>query len=779
MEDLEDKAARRDGITVPLFHNDKGRNLLWSAGPGAPDDLRDRHLSGTASTATARRPRRLTDYGFLRDGTSFNPPRPGVGNRPFFFAEFQGGAFDPWGGPGYDSCRAADRRTGVRADCSTSKNIANRFTAQNFYMTYGGTNWGWLAEPRGLHVLRLRRRDQRDAAARPPKVPVAQAARAPGRDGARPPKTDDLGEVTRVEPGDPGLTKDATPTRGRTSTSSATPATGRRRPTTRRRSASRLPDGTCRVGAGQRPRTSRSWPPATTSTRQRLVYSTSRDLRRTCAAGRRTWRCCTAARRERRDGAALPQPAAREGAAPATSASRWDAARGDLRLSYVHDGLARGADQRRRAAAADRCCWPTATRRRRSGGSTARAGPVLVRGAYSCAAPVARLGAGAERRHRERGRGRGLRPARARVGDLERPAAARARGPRSGSLLADRWAGRGRSAAGARRLAVLAPEAPEVAAGLRRLRLDGGRQDHDEQPDEARRRLPVLYADDYGFHYGDVWYRGHFTAAGADDGAGADRRHGARGRLAGVGRRAHLGEGAHRHRQRQPELERDVRAAGRRLRRAQRNVISVLVRNMGHNEDGGEQRRPEGAAADCCPLPSSARTRRRAGASRASAGGEALVDRVRGPQNNGGLYGERSGWSLPGFDDRRWAERVAAAPPSPRPGVVVVPHTGQARPAARPGRARRPDASPTTRSRPLPRADLRQRLERRAVRQRRRPAARLRPAAGDPAPPGDEHDRSGGVVRRRGDGAGLGAVDLVALGNTATSLRVHDVYSPG
>ena len=27
--------------------------------------------------------------------------------------------------------------------------------------------------------------------------------------------------------------------------------------------------------------------------------------------------------------------------------------------------------------------------------------------------------------------------------------------------------------------------------------------------------------------------------------------------------------------------------------------------------------------------------------------------------------------------------------------------------------------------------------------------------------------------------AGLGAVDLVALGNTATSLRVHDLYSPG
>src|SRR4051812_2001128 len=30
--------------------------------------------------------------------------------------------------------------------------------------------------------------------------------------------------------------------------------------------------------------------------------------------------------------------------------------------------------------------------------------------------------------------------------------------------------------------------------------------------------LPVLYMDDYGFHYGDVWYRGRFTAHGNETG---------------------------------------------------------------------------------------------------------------------------------------------------------------------------------------------------------------------------------------------------------------------
>jgi hypothetical protein len=42
---------------------------------------------------------------------------------------------------------------------------------------------------------------------------------------------------------------------------------------------------------------------------------------------------------------------------------------------------------------------------------------------------------------------------------------------------------------------------------------------------------------------------------------------------------------------------------------------------------------------------------------------------VRGPLNNGGLYGERSGWYLPGFPDRRWAD-VSLPNADPRPGVA-------------------------------------------------------------------------------------------------------------
>jgi Beta-galactosidase jelly roll domain len=38
-----------------------------------------------------------------------------------------------------------------------------------------------------------------------------------------------------------------------------------------------------------------------------------------------------------------------------------------------------------------------------------------------------------------------------------------------------------------------------------------------------------------------------------------------------------------------------------------------------------------------------------------TAGGEANIDPVRGPYNEGGLHAERMGWHLPGFDDSSWS----------------------------------------------------------------------------------------------------------------------------
>jgi beta-galactosidase GanA len=86
-------------------------------------------------------------------------------------------------------------------------------------------------------------------------------------------------------------------------------------------------------------------------------------------------------------------------------------------------------------------------------------------------------------------------------------------------------------------------------------------------------------------------------------------------------------------------------------------VLSVLVQNMGHNDDWTaeetRQRQPRGlvGAAVSSGAPISWRIQ-----------GTAAVDPVRGGLNNGGLYGERAGWSLPGYSDRGWPSSSSSVP---------------------------------------------------------------------------------------------------------------------
>ncbi|KAK7061407.1 beta-galactosidase [Favolaschia claudopus] len=59
--------------------------------------------------------------------------------------EFQGGAFDPWGGAGYEGCA---QLLGPEFERVFYKHLfAMSTTMLNFYMVYGGTNWGGIAHP--------------------------------------------------------------------------------------------------------------------------------------------------------------------------------------------------------------------------------------------------------------------------------------------------------------------------------------------------------------------------------------------------------------------------------------------------------------------------------------------------------------------------------------------------------------------------------------------------------------------------------------------------------
>ncbi|WP_405590479.1 beta-galactosidase [Streptomyces sp. NBC_01190] len=130
MKHLEDKATS-DGITVPLVGNNNG---TFNAGDAALDvDAADSYPQGFNCSNP-------TKWNGVPD-ISYDH----VAGKPLSTAEFQGGAFDPWGGPGYDKC--AQLINDQFADVFYKQNIAVGATAQSFYMTYGGTNWGWLGEP--------------------------------------------------------------------------------------------------------------------------------------------------------------------------------------------------------------------------------------------------------------------------------------------------------------------------------------------------------------------------------------------------------------------------------------------------------------------------------------------------------------------------------------------------------------------------------------------------------------------------------------------------------
>ena len=66
---------------------------------------------------------------------------------PYSIEEFQGGSFDPWGGPGFSKCGVLVNYEFVRIFYKNV--IASAAKTFSLYMIYGGTNWGNLGHPGG------------------------------------------------------------------------------------------------------------------------------------------------------------------------------------------------------------------------------------------------------------------------------------------------------------------------------------------------------------------------------------------------------------------------------------------------------------------------------------------------------------------------------------------------------------------------------------------------------------------------------------------------------
>ncbi|MGP7795412.1 beta-galactosidase [Sphingomonas sp. CLY1604] len=664
--------ARADGITVPLFHNDQGRNGYWVPESSkvenvvhGPNDLYafDGYPGGTCTVGgKPTRGSPAPDWGYYgpggaKGGASASP------DTPAFLAEFGGGWFDYWGSNGGYECNAIQRgKRFQRVFYGT--NLANGIDIQSVYMGYGGTSWGWLPAPVVFTSYDYGSAISEDRELRPKAEEMKQLggliASVPDLAGMVPasPATASSSAVQVYHDRSPE--SDA---RFLMVTHNPSNGTGDDRFTI----TADLPDGRYTFPAAEPMRLNgfdAKWLVAgVTLGGQRLVYSTS-ELQaaltmsgadvlllygRTGESGETVLRYASA-----------PQVRVLEG----TVTSRFDAAKGDLRLDYPHRGrsvvaITGGGRPPLTLILADEA---EGARYWRQGAALVR-GPALLRSVRIDGSTLALAGDTREATPLEvwsgarqiRWNGRRIATRTTAIGSriTTQPLA----GPAAFTLPALEW----RTAYGS----------PEAQPGF-----DDSRWQATEgkpyasitaRPDGQ----PNLSMDAYGFHDGDVWYRGRFT--GTPDAKQIALFYGAGGSgmvqvwLDGrfVGQNELPGG-----------LPRPMTTGTARFdlpdsaQTPQEHVLSIMVRNNGHNwdldsDDAHKEARglisasleAPGGRSFAVPI---------AWRIQGKAGGEDLPDSARGPANNGGQYGEREGWHLPGFDDAGWQ----AAPTSVRPGTT-------------------------------------------------------------------------------------------------------------
>ncbi|KAI0070921.1 hypothetical protein K474DRAFT_1669569 [Panus rudis PR-1116 ss-1] len=127
-----------NGVAVPLTYNDPGQGRNFINGTGAVDIY---GLDSYPQGFDCSNPRKwnpvTTNYHQYHE--EVNP------SQPWYIPEFQGGSFDPWGGPGYDACEVL---TGPDFQDVFYKHLwASNAKLISYYMLYGGTNWGGIAFP--------------------------------------------------------------------------------------------------------------------------------------------------------------------------------------------------------------------------------------------------------------------------------------------------------------------------------------------------------------------------------------------------------------------------------------------------------------------------------------------------------------------------------------------------------------------------------------------------------------------------------------------------------
>ncbi|MFT3996362.1 MAG: beta-galactosidase [Asticcacaulis sp.] len=675
------KKAREDGITVPFFHNAAGRLPDWTpkgstapwANPGPTDIYAfDGYPGGTCNVhADPAGPNKAPDWGIYgknapKIGSLSSPKTPG------FAAELGGGWFDYWGSNGTYNCTAERQGKGYQR-VFYGTNLINRITIHNIYMTYGGTSWGWLAGPvvytsydygapisedRGLREKAYALKQQGMF------VQAAEAALAEMDKGPELKTSNDKIKVyhnvnptlkTHIllavhNPSD-ALTDDK-------ATFDLTTV-----------------DGTYKIPVRVNGQDAKMLLAAYDMERQRLVYSSS-EIQTHFKNGDQDIALLQGRIGEEGETVLRFAKAPKVEVLSGVATSKYDAKTGDLKLSYTHQGLTRlritdGGRAPLLLLIADEPTSFNFWRNDTADGAVLSLSAALVREAKIEGGKLALTGDTATDSTLTIWGPKSLASvtfngdAVATVAQADGSVQAAQPLPRPEKVVLPDL----EKAEWTRRM-----DSPEAQPGFddsKWIKVDN-RASAAQTWTLPERGQPTLSMSDYGFHHGDVWYRGRVTITDQPGSVAADQLElfygaGGAGMIQVWVDGKFIGQDELDTGRQFPETTDSIKLAIPKLTPGE-HVISVMVRNNSHNWD----LMADDAHREARGLISASLTTK--GGRRfavpidwriqGNKGGEAIADLVRGPMNNGGLFGEREGWSLPGKKDGFEAAKLGDAPPA-------------------------------------------------------------------------------------------------------------------
>ena len=646
--------VRADGITVPLFHNDKGRNGDWVPGSFSTNSESGRYLyafDGYPSPSSTP-----PDWGYFGSGgkTGGSTASP---NTPGFEAEFGGGWFDCWGGAefsgqGYAGARAS--RDAVYERRFYLTNLANGIKLQNVYMTFGGTSWGWLPAPvvytsydYGAAIDEARNQTSK-------LVPMKQI-------GLMLESVPDLGKLDKAA--SVSASNSSIKVYHLSNADTGAHAYFLRNDSSSTVSSVTLPVTTS-AGALTVPASGGMRFPGKDMKvlitgiklgRRTLLYSTAQPMYQ-ATIGNQDLAVFTGRSGDPVEimltASSNPTVTVLGGSATSTYSSSG----GRLRINATLSGLTRTLINFGDGAAplllllADDAASTTLWRQTTAAGPLLVRGPALLRAAQSSGSVAQLTGDTSAASDLEVWAPTGI------TAVAWNGATVATSVSSSGSLLASsQLAGPPSFTLPALSGWRFATENPESAPGFDDSGWRAANKTSSASITPIPSGQPVLFADDYGFHYGDVWYRGHYSGTSGAASVSVSYSSGTQGLLMAWLDGTPLGT----HRQPVPTSSQASTqnwsatatfSIPSSLRGNGAHVLSVLVRQMAHSEDGGANDAHKTARGLTAVTISGANP----SVSWRIQGGNPSGDAVRGPLNTGGLFGERNGWHLPGFADSGW-----------------------------------------------------------------------------------------------------------------------------